>query len=810
MLKHRYLIAATAVVLCSCLESPRRLTTAPHEEIKIQNAVEGIPQLTKIVSDNNDLMLIANKMLANAENMTLDRNFEGAQNLISLIFEILPLSDENNEDTDDFLYRVARFYIEKMPPQYFDSIPQSIAAFVLRLQFEMFMSEIDTANVDWSQIPLMNCIRDVEFNIPIVFNARVQQAFATLLAPNRHDRMIRFLDRMALYQPFMKEMYREAGLPTDIVYLPLLESGFNPRAYSVAHASGIWQFIPSTGNAFNLRQNHWLDERRDPIKSTQASIRYFTQLYNLFGDWHLALAAYNTGQGRVRRLINARRKELIESGVPESEINITYWDLRLPRETMYYVPLYTAFKVIAKNPRCFGFFADTTIVPFPFDTVKVSESIEMSRIARAVGISPDSLRFINPHIRQFVTPPDMPNVNLFIPKGTREAFREFFESLTPEDRIRWHRHRVVAGDNLNNLARRFGTTAQAIRDINRMRNNTLVVGRHILIPIPHNENLERIIAEEQRRAAAQPATATATATRQQQPATGNRVNYRVSSGETLASIARLYGVSVNDLMAWNPNIRPRFLKVGHIVIIYTDGRRAGQPAPAAAQTQAQAQAQTSTPAAPATTRQSYIVQSGDNLFQISRRLNVRLSDLIAWNNKDANNPIIIPGETLVYYTNAPAQTAQTQARTQTAARPSAPQAQTTAPVSSAAVFDTINYRVNRGDTFFSIARNFSSTVAELEALNNMTANQLQAGQTIRVVNRATPSTRVQPSATAAAQTQTETNGNGMIRHRVQSGDNLHRLASRFNVSVQDIALANNFSTTRQLRIGETINIPVKR
>ena len=799
MLKRRYLFVASAILLCSCLESPRKLSTAPHNEITAEYHTETISRITQsthIVSDNTELMAIADTILSNAEKMTLDRNFEGAQRLIRILFEILPLADENNEDTDDFLYRIASFYLEKMPPMFVDSIPQSIAAFVLRYQFEMLMSELDTANLDMSQIPLLNCTRDIFFNIPITYNARVQQAFAILLAPNRSERMIRFLNRMNLYQPFMKEMYREAGLPTDITYLPLLESGFNPRAHSVAHASGIWQFIPGTGNAFNLRQNHWLDERRDPIKSTEASIKYFTQLYNMFGDWYLALAAYNTGQGRVRRILNAKRKELLDAGVPESEINITYWDLNLHRETMGYIPLYIAFKVIAKNPRCFGFFPDTSIAAFPFDTIKVSESIEMARIAEALGISADSLRFINPHIRQFVTPPDMPNVNLFIPLGTKELYQEFYSKLTPEDRIRWHRYRVVAGDNLNSIARRFGTTAQAIRDINRMRNNTLSVGRYILIPIPQNENLARIIEEEEKRAAAQPAANQ----RQRQAAVGNRVNYRVSSGETLHSIARLYGVSVDDVISWNPNIRPRFLKVGDIVVIYTDGR-AGQQA--AAQPQQASAAQT---AAPSAAQQKYVVKSGDNLFQISRRLNVKLSDLIEWNNKDADNPVIRPGETLVYYASAPAQTAaatQTQTQTQqaTAAQPSATQQRATAQPSSSGG-DTINYVVKSGDTFFSIARNFSSSVAELEALNNIKANQLQAGRTIKVVNRATP--------TATASETNGTNGNGVILHRVQSGDNLYRLANKYNVSVQDIALANNFPRDRQLRIGETIKIPAKR
>jgi len=739
---------------------------------------EGISRGTHILTETSDLLFVADTMITNAEKLVSNGKPQEAQNLISILFEFFPIPEYICDNTEAMLNRVAHLYVEKLPVNYTDSVPLSIVAFVARYQFNMLMNEIDTATVDMSLFP-MHCLQEVVFNLPITFNHRVQVAMQTLLAERRQERMLRLLNRSLIYRPFMKEMFEEAGLPTDITFLPLLESAFNSRAYSHAHASGLWQFIPATGTSFGLRQNYWADERRDPYKSTAAAIAYFTRLYGMFGDWYLALAAYNTGNGRIRRHIN-NAKAANPDTIP------TYWDMQLPRETMSYVPLFIGYQIIGRNPTCFGFFPDSSISPFSLDTVNISSVLDMGLIARGMGIPLDSLRRINPAIKHNLTPPNMRNFTLYIPNGSRARFDEFYASLRPEDRITWFRYRVIAGDNLNNVARRFGVSAQAIRDLNQMRNNTLVAGRHILLPLPDNAETAARVARAQREEEE----------RRRLEAASGRINHRVSSGETLGSIARLHGVSLNDVQRWNPDIEPRRLRIGSIVIIHTNRQAAAATAPVAqraaptgaavgtqaaqalpseqpangngngAQTTPPQQQQTTQPVAPATTpatqaattppaqpqqtapaatngagreQRRYVVQSGDNLFRISRNLNVSLSDLATWNNKDINNPVIRVGETLVYYVDA-----GTPVATVAPATPAtnANNATTTAPASAPAAStstdgEIINYRVSRGDTLFSIARMFSTTVADLEALNNMTANQLQAGQTIRVRNNAT-------------------------------------------------------------------------
>ena len=767
------ILISAALFLTSCMKSPRY--TMLQEDVTgraeiVQKRTENISHRTHIITSDSDLLFVADSMVSNAEKLASNGKPQAAQNLLSILFEFFTVPEYICEQTEAVLNRVAHLYVETLPVNYTDFVPLPIAAFVARYQFQMLMDEIDTTTVDMSLFP-MECVSGTIFNLPITYNHRVQQALQILLAERRQERMLRLLNRSLIYRPFMKEMFEEAGLPTDITFLPLLESAFNSRAYSHAHASGLWQFIPSTGTSFGLRQNYWADERRDPYKSTAAAIAYFTRLYGMFDDWYLALAAYNAGNGRIRRHI--------ANGVAANpDTVVTYWDMQLPRETMSYVPLFIGYQIIGRNPTCFGFFPDSSIAPFAFDTVSVSSVVEMSRIAKELGIPLDTLRRMNPAVKHDITPPNMKNFTLYVPQGSRETFTKFYASLKPEDRINWFRYRVAAGDNLNNVARRFDVPVAAIRDLNQMRGNTLTAGRHILLPLADNaETAARITRaiEEERKA------------RARETATG-RVNHRVASGETLGSIARMHGVSLSDVQRWNPDIEPRRLRVGSIVIIHTNreaaaaaqtqaatapagaavGTQAAQAAPSERPVQAQQRngnaAQTPPPAAQTTAqpaapvqqqtasststsgkeRRTHIVQSGENLFRISRNLNVSLSDLAAWNNKDVNNPIIRVGETLVYYADPTTAAAQTPPAATTP--PPAPAVATAAPAATStnananttAAANTngeiINYRVGRGDTFYSIARMFSTTVADLEALNNITASQLQAGQMIRVRN----------------------------------------------------------------------------
>ena len=470
---------------------------------------------------------IADSIVSKAENYGLERNFSDAHYQIAALWEVFDVPETICKNTQAIFKRIARLYLHKFPHNYIDSIPENIRPFAAAYQFRYMLSKVDTTEFDMTRFRA-DCIQETLFNIPITYNSRVEEAMDFFLLERRHRRIIRDLNRMAYYRPFMVKMFEEAGIPTDLTYLPLLESAFDPHAYSSASASGLWQFISSTGLIYGLRENYWADERRDPIKSTAASIAYFKVLYDILGDWHLVLAAYNFGEPRVVRRMQTAR-----------EINpdtvVSFWDLQLPQETMGYIPFYIAYKIIAKNPECFGFSPDTSITPFPYDTVKVSSFMDMRKIARAVGISTDSLRKINPHLKTRFTPPDLRNVNLYLPPGTTHLYRRAYASFR-EPRL--YRYKIGDEDScIDGVARIFGTTAEAIRNANEMTNDTLIVGEYIQIPLPNVEMRQR----------------------------GYR--YRVAQGDNVQNLARRFSTTVEEIREMNRMINHSLLAVGGFILI---------------------------------------------------------------------------------------------------------------------------------------------------------------------------------------------------------------------------------------------------
>ena len=265
--------------------------------------------------------------------------------------------------------RIVEAYTRLLPPAYADSASEQIVMLIFQRQLARSYDTLSIPNADSLARTFIACEQNTEYDVPIVHNERVIKALH-FFSKGKKGPVGKWLNRGTYYLPLMKRMYADSGLPTDLAYLPLIESGFNPKAYSYAHASGLWQFISATGRRYGLRRSFWLDERRDPIKSTGSAISYLKELYAEFGHWYLALAAYNCGEGNVRRAIRG-------SGSKD------FWQLRLPRETMNYVPQFIAALIVAKNPDCFGF----TVEPreaFNLDTVYVSECLDLSTDRKSV------------------------------------------------------------------------------------------------------------------------------------------------------------------------------------------------------------------------------------------------------------------------------------------------------------------------------------------------------------------------------------------------------------------------------------------
>ncbi|MFO0774495.1 MAG: transglycosylase SLT domain-containing protein [Nitrospiraceae bacterium] len=309
------------------------------------------------------------------------------------------------------------------------------------------------------------------YNVPIMMDAKVEghiRFFNTTI----HDKFEKWLHRLNHYHPIVERIFLEFGLPTDLVYLSLVESGFNPHAYSRARATGPWQFMKGTGLVYGLRVDRFVDERRDPVKSTVAAARYLRDLYDLFGSWPLAMAAYNAGEGKVMRALAKSQSESF------SEIAETR---HIRRETKEYVPRFMAATVIAKNPAQYGFNIQA-VDPHEFEEVVVNRSLHLRSISAASGVSFDQLRLLNPELRLDATPPDDPQYHLKVPVGSRAKIESVLDRVpvwkappaprvvkvksTPPSPRKWYR--VRSGDTLASIAKRFHMSPSALKDRNNL------------------------------------------------------------------------------------------------------------------------------------------------------------------------------------------------------------------------------------------------------------------------------------------------------------------------------------------------------
>jgi membrane-bound lytic murein transglycosylase D len=368
---------------------------------------------------------------------------------------------------------------------------------------------------------------ETPYQIPMVLNDSVENHLEYFKTKGR-DVFQKWLDRSARYIPSMRAIFREKNLPEDLVYVAMIESGFNPYAVSWARAVGPWQFMPHTGKLYGLRIDWWVDERKDPIKSTAAAAEHLKDLHNLFGSWPLALASYNAGAGKVQRALLRTQSE-------------DFWDLKasryIRRETKNYIPKYMAATIIAKDPEAYGFTL-SPVEPYVFDEVVITESTDLRLIAECAGTTYETVKELNPELKRWVTPPDATRYLLRLPAGTGERFLASYRAVPPERKVRWERHLVKNGETLARIAKQYGTTPETISEVNGLRRNRITPGKHLLVPVDtigRSQDLSSLVPEDLGK-------------RQQ-------ILYRVRRGDSLSRIARQHDVSVADIREWNSGIR---------------------------------------------------------------------------------------------------------------------------------------------------------------------------------------------------------------------------------------------------------------
>ncbi len=416
-------------------------------------------------------------------------------------------------------------------------------------------------------------------------------------------------DRADPYIGWILDQLEAQDMPAELALLPVIESGYQPFAYSPSQAAGLWQFMPTTGDRFGLKQNWWYDGRRDVIDSTQAALDYMGYLHERFdGDWLLALAAYNAGEGRVDQAIRQNR----DQGKP-----VDFWSLDLPSQTMVYVPKLLALRDIIATPGHYNIKLPDVSAEAQIALVETPGQIDLGLAAKLAGIPVEDVYRLNPGFNRWATDPAGPH-RLVIPADVADSFAAHIADLPADQHVAWERHKVTRGETLAHIAKRYDTSVALLRKANRLTGQSIKAGNNLLIPVAVEELSTYSLSKLQRQE------------KQLQSKSGSKT-YVVRSGDTLWNISKRYNLTTSQLAKLNGMSTRDKLQPGKKLLV---GKNA-TPTIAAV----------STPTALHQQTVHYTVRSGDSLLQISRRYRVAVNDLCKWNNLKAAD-YIKPGQTL--------------------------------------------------------------------------------------------------------------------------------------------------------------------
>ena len=398
-----------------------------------------------------------------------------------------------------------------------------------------------------------------QFEVPLIMNRQVSNQIH-FLTERRPEIMVSWLERSTYYFPMMREIFEEEGVPQELIHLAMIESGLVPVARSRARAVGLWQFMQATGASYGLEVNWWIDERRDPEKSTRAAARHLRDLYGIWGDWHMALAGYNISPRGLRRAIN------LSGGSRD------YWDIfpHLPRETRGYVPGFIAAALVAMNHQDFGFETPPTTRVYEYDVVEIEGSVELSVLAQFAGITTEELRALNPELLRFATPPGRAPYPLKIPKGSKDTFMLAYNDMPESKRQTLVVHTVSRGQTLGAIASSYGVTVRALYGANDNLSSLIHPGQEIIIPVPGGSNVaissnNPSRAREARTLTASTGSASSTSA-SPAPAGTVRISYTVRSGDTVGHIAEWFNTQAWRVRSWN-NIGNN-IRVGQTLNVY--------------------------------------------------------------------------------------------------------------------------------------------------------------------------------------------------------------------------------------------------
>ncbi len=692
-------------------------------------------------------------MIDNGDTTMAIKYFEKALDIINVLVSY-PEIDDNNDFTDLAHSIIDDF--ESFVPN-LSNLDADTPIFIIKDKLlQEFESQtavtgpeiisIETSGVSHQAEQMI--VKPDTFIIPLPDNKYVRKSIDVFKKWNVSRKFIQtWLERTTKWFPMMKRIIEQEGMPEELVYLSMIESGLNPNAVSRAKAVGLWQFMRKTGEAYDLNagSNSWIDERRDPEKSTRAAMRHLRDLYYKFGDWHLAMAAYNCGSGCVSRRIRLSKKK-----------NPTFWDIRksLPKETRWYVPKFIAAVRIATEPEKYGFNIDSLVFhdDYVYDTYTLKEPVNLKALARCANVSVDTLRELNPELIRMSTPAGVDEYELKIPLGARQEFIANFSTLTDDEKRPWVIHKVKRRETLSRIAGRYGTSAKNIAEMNRLRSSRsrLRTGQQLKIPIDADE-YARI--NDQLKGSGSYRNGGST-----------DVVHRVKRGESLSSIARRYGVRIADLRNLN-NISygNDKIRIGQRLIVAKKETKKKEPKIARLER-------------PKIVK--HRVKRGETLAKIADMYDVTINSIKSLNRIKKTK--ILSGQTLKIQTSIDRKPSIA----------SAPK-----PKSGPVV-----HKVRRGENLGSIAARYGVTEKQLKSWNGrkIKGTTVYSGSRLKIY----PSQSSKGSSVAPSKKVNRT----PKYYRVRKGDTLGKIARKFGLSVRALKKKNKNLNERRLQIGQKIRL----